>query len=230
MAKKSRVSMRDLKQESDKFNAPATAKEKAIIEAAVGLMGERGFDGATTAEIARRAGVTEKTLFRYFPSKKDLIKRVLFPLILQRGLTRQWEQVETLLKTKGSSLKDWYVAASTKELSTVAKHVSLTRMVNIELLQNQELRGAMAALWQQRIWHPMVDSLEELRVNGVIRKNIDVEVLARAIHSLHVGYFLIRYVFAPDAKWDDRHEIEQMADILTGGSSNGARRAEKRAG
>src|SRR5262249_6509070 len=125
MPKKQRVSLRDLERETKKFRAPRTEKERAIIEAAVTLMGERGIDGATTAEIARRADVTEKTLFRYFPSKQDLVKRVLFPLILERGLSRQWEGVEALLKTRGSNLKGWYVAATTKELAAVAKNVGL---------------------------------------------------------------------------------------------------------
>src|SRR5262245_4774643 len=58
-------------------------RKKAITEAATELLGQRGVDGATTAEIARRANVTEKTLSRYFPSKKDLVKRVLFPPLLR---------------------------------------------------------------------------------------------------------------------------------------------------
>jgi TetR/AcrR family transcriptional regulator len=224
MAKKNpRVSMRDLERESKKFHAPATDKEKSIIEAAVALIGERGIDGATTAAIAKRANVTEKTLFRYFPSKSDLVKRVLFPLILQRGLTRQWEQVEALLRTKGTSLKDWYIAATTKELSVVAKNVGLTRTVNIELLQNEELRHALSQLWQQHIWKPMLGTLGDLQQSGVIRKDVDIEVLARAIHCLHVGYFLARYVFAPDRDWDDASEINQMAEILTAGSGTGSR-------
>src|SRR5262245_32391156 len=119
MAKKARLSLRDLQQETKKFLAPTTEKEKSIIEAAAALIGERGIDGATTAEIARRAGVTEKTLFRYFPSKKDLVRRVLFPLLLRTGLSRQWETMETLLKAKGSSFKSWYVDATTKELSVI---------------------------------------------------------------------------------------------------------------
>ena len=77
MPKKRSVSMRELERETKRFEEPATEKEKAIIDAAVALMGERGVDGATTAEIARRAGVTEKTLFRYFPSKRDLVRRVI---------------------------------------------------------------------------------------------------------------------------------------------------------
>ena len=225
MPKKPRVSLRDLERETKKFLAPATDKERSIIEATVALMSERGIDGTTTAEIAKHAGVTEKTLFRYFPSKKDLVRRVLFPLLLERGLTRQWEGVETLLKAKGPSLKEWYAAATTKELAAIAKNVGLTRTVNIELLQNDELREAVGSLWQQHIWKPMVESLDELQANGMIRKEVDVEVLARAIHCLHVGYFLARHVFAPNEKWDDATEIDQMAEILAGGSSTQGRRA-----
>jgi len=162
--------------------------------------------------------VTEKTLFRYFPSKRDLVRRVLFPLILQRGLTRQWEQVEMLLKATEASLKDWYIAATRRELEGIAKNVGLTRTVTVELLQNEEFRQAMSGLWQEHIWRPMVDGLEGLRASGVIRKDVDLEVLARAIHCLHVGYFLTRHVFAPDKAWDDANEIEQMAEILSSGS------------
>lgn len=225
MAKKPRVSLRDMENETQKFRAPATAKERAIIEATIALMSERGVDGATTAEIARQAGVTEKTLFRYFPSKSDLVRRVLFPLILERGLTRQWESVEALLKAKGPSLKKWYVDATTKELAAISQNVGLTKTVNIELLQNEELRDAVGILWQQRIWEPMVQTLTDLQANGKIRKEIDVEVLARAIHCLHVGYFLARHVFAPRAKWDDAREIDQMAEILLRGSSAEPRHA-----
>lgn len=34
---------------------------------------ERGFDAVTVAEIARVAGVAEKTVFNYFPTKEDLV-------------------------------------------------------------------------------------------------------------------------------------------------------------
>jgi hypothetical protein len=71
----------------------------------------------------------------------------------------------------------------------------------------------------------MVATLGELQASGVIRKDIDVEVLARAIHCLHVGYFIARYVFAPDKKWDDANEIDQMAEILTAGSTTERRPA-----
>jgi TetR/AcrR family transcriptional regulator len=218
MQKRSRISVRDLEQETKKFLAPATEKEKAIIEAALALISERGIDGATTAEIAKRAGVTEKTLFRYFPSKADLVRRVLFPLLMRVGLMRNWEKFENLLRTKDSRFRDWYVMLATDRLGTISRNPGLARTLLLEVLQNEELREAMEKLWRQYIWRPMVEGLEELQANGAIRKEIRVDVLARAIHCLHVGYFLARYVFVPDRKWDDPAEIDKMAEILTRGS------------
>ncbi|MFC7618804.1 helix-turn-helix domain-containing protein [Microlunatus sp. GCM10028923] len=45
----------------------------ALLEAAAELFLERGFDATTTRQIADRAGVSEMTLFRHFPTKEALL-------------------------------------------------------------------------------------------------------------------------------------------------------------
>ena len=97
-----------------------------------------------------------------------------------------------------------------------------------EWLVNDELREAMETVWRQHIWRPMVESLEALQVSGAVRKDIKAEVLARAIHCLHVGYVMTRYVFVPDRGWDDADQIDKMADILARGSSTARRAASRR--
>ena len=44
-----------------------------LQQAAVELFGERGYDQTTTAESAARAGVTERTFFRHFPDKREVL-------------------------------------------------------------------------------------------------------------------------------------------------------------
>jgi AcrR family transcriptional regulator len=44
-----------------------------LQEAALALYGERGFEQTTVAEIARRAGLTERTFFRHFADKREVL-------------------------------------------------------------------------------------------------------------------------------------------------------------
>ena len=49
------------------------AQREAIAAAAWRLFGARGFEAVTVQEVARAAGVSEKTVFNYFATKEDLL-------------------------------------------------------------------------------------------------------------------------------------------------------------
>jgi AcrR family transcriptional regulator len=44
-----------------------------LEQAAMALYGERGFENTTVAEIAARAGLTERTFFRHFSDKREVL-------------------------------------------------------------------------------------------------------------------------------------------------------------
>jgi AcrR family transcriptional regulator len=44
-----------------------------LEQAALALFGEHGFDQTTVAEIAKRAGLTERTFFRHFADKREVL-------------------------------------------------------------------------------------------------------------------------------------------------------------
>ena len=69
---------------------PAEARKAAVLECACGIFSTGSYRGTTTAEIARRAGVTEPILYRHFASKRDLYLAVLAES--WRRLRALWEQ------------------------------------------------------------------------------------------------------------------------------------------
>jgi AcrR family transcriptional regulator len=44
-----------------------------LVQAAFALYGERGFEQTTVSEIAERAGLTERTFFRHFADKREVL-------------------------------------------------------------------------------------------------------------------------------------------------------------
>lgn len=56
-------------------------RQMRILEATVDMFGEKGYDSTSTSEIAKRAGVAEGTMFRYYKTKKDLLFAVIMPTL-----------------------------------------------------------------------------------------------------------------------------------------------------
>ncbi len=55
--------------------------KKKTLEAAIILFGKKGYNGTSTLEIAKAAGVSQATVFKYFRTKEDLlISNVEVPL------------------------------------------------------------------------------------------------------------------------------------------------------
>ena len=52
-------------------------RREEILDAALAVFAERGLHGASTEEIARRAGISQPYVFRLFGTKKELYKTVV---------------------------------------------------------------------------------------------------------------------------------------------------------
>jgi AcrR family transcriptional regulator len=69
---------------------PAEQRKAAVLDCACGIFSRGSYHGTTTAEIARKAGVTEPILYRHFDSKRDLYLAVLDES--WRRLRALWDQ------------------------------------------------------------------------------------------------------------------------------------------
>src|SRR5919201_6032349 len=52
----------------------AAERREAVLDAALIEFAERGLEGASTEEIAKRAGISQPYVFRLFGTKKELFK------------------------------------------------------------------------------------------------------------------------------------------------------------
>ncbi len=76
-------------------------REQQIVDEAVRYFAEVGF-GGQTRELARRLGISQSLLFRYFPTKDDIVKRVYEEVYLRRWRP-EWED---LLSDRSRPLAD----------------------------------------------------------------------------------------------------------------------------
>ena len=58
-----------------------TTKQKKIIESAILIFSEKGYANASTAEIARHAGVSEGTIFKHYGTKENLLLSLIIPYL-----------------------------------------------------------------------------------------------------------------------------------------------------
>ncbi len=76
-------------------------RERHIVEGAIAFFAERGFEGQTR-ELAARLRITQPLLYRYFPSKQELVERVY-----RQVFVRRWDSAwEALLDDVSVPLKD----------------------------------------------------------------------------------------------------------------------------
>jgi AcrR family transcriptional regulator len=114
-----------------------------IAEAAMQLFLARGFDAVTVAEVADAAGVSEKTVFNYFPAKEDLV----FP-----GAEQRWIALLDKIRNRprGTSLVEPFRMATREFLDQVAKGAvdEITARPRL-VMGSQTLRDRLFVWWER---------------------------------------------------------------------------------
>ncbi|HZB92062.1 MAG TPA: TetR/AcrR family transcriptional regulator [Stellaceae bacterium] len=86
---------------------PAADREQQILTQAIRFFAEVGFAGQTR-ELAQRIGITQPLLYRYFPTKRDLIERVFKEVFLKRIDTRLTSLITDRSRPLEERLLDFY--------------------------------------------------------------------------------------------------------------------------
>ena len=153
------------------------ARPQELLDAALDLFVEKGFAATRTEEVALRAGVSKGTLYRYYPSKEDLLKAVISHHLSSRiaagaDLAARFEgSAGALLR---SLLIEWWTQLYDSPAAGVFK------LVITEVRNFPEIAQHYASA--------VVEPAHQL-LGGVVRRGVaqgefrDVDV-AHAVHSL----------------------------------------------
>ena len=196
------------------MRVPGKTRRKQILTAATQLFSRRGFDGTTTREIARVAGVNEAIIFRHFTSKDELYWAVVSEQATVRAecLHRRFRSSALTTKTVGELA----------EILLDKRHEdgAFTRLLLFSALREGELSQRFVHNYLSESLDLFSDYIRAGMKQGWLRE-IDPVVGARAFVAMIGGQNLMQELFpgARHLKCKPRQLGQQLADIWVNGVS-----------
>jgi AcrR family transcriptional regulator len=124
-----------------------------LIEEAISYFSEVGFDGSTR-ELAKRMGVTQPLLYRYFPTKDDLIRAVYNAVFINRWRPEWQVLLEDRSKPLAERLKTFY-----RSYSEVAFTREWLRIYLFSGLKGVEINRRYISLLRERVLTTIIREL-----------------------------------------------------------------------
>jgi AcrR family transcriptional regulator len=195
--------------------ATRDTREK-ILEASLSLFSKKGFLGATTKEIAKKAGVAELTLFRHFSSKERLFEEMIAThsfLPALKGL---------LPELKDLSYADALEQIAGRFLDRLKERRNLIKIMHSEL----HLYPAKVKEIQQNLVGEIVRTLASyfrgMQETGLLSE-FNPELAARAFFAMFFQYFTNQeFVAEKKRKFENKDAvIREYINIFVFGTAAG---------
>jgi len=174
-----------------------------ILRAAQKLFARKGFDATTTKDLARKAGVAEGTIFRYFPSKKTILIELA---------TDGWVEILTDLLTELSEMANDRAVAQVmrRRMLHINQNVDLMRVCFFEAQFHPELRDRIQSEVIAKMNEVAEAFVETAMQRGVYRK-MNPKIVARVF----VGMFAIAG-FSQDTMLEGDTDPQAMKEMAEG--------------
>jgi AcrR family transcriptional regulator len=186
----------------------ADRTRERLLAAATETLNRVGIQGATTREIAWRAGVNEVTLFRHFKSKEQLLGAVL-----QRGLA-----AEAAILDEHSSWKE----NLRESLNKYARHYYSLLHKNkagVFLAEGHWWPKSMQAMIAdviRRVRERSVSILADAQKAGVVRSDLNIECALDAFKNTLYARMLLQGAYLPRNYSNDAY-ISTVVEIFVRG-------------
>jgi TetR/AcrR family transcriptional regulator len=193
-----------------------SAGEEAILQAAIQLFSENGFDGVSMRSVALAAGVSKSNIYHHFQSKE-----ALYLAIMHDSARRLSDLVENLAEGEGSFDQRLRVFAQA-HIRHLFENATTLRLFLREAFSGDEEKGRM--LVEQvvgGIYQRLISIFREGQEAGLVRPELDPGLCALLIMGGDLFYFQSYDVLnlLPQANFARRHEqySEEMMDIILSG-------------
>ncbi len=148
-------------------------REAQILDAAARVFARKGYQRATTKEIASEAGVAEGTIYNYFDSKRDLLIAMASRLALD-----SLHELNSLPSME--DVNAYVLALVTNRFDLLLKNIDLVRALMPEVLVDDDLRQA----YMDEVLSPAVSYLGEYidgRIQAGAFRKVKTDVVARTM-------------------------------------------------
>lgn len=185
--------------------------KKAALVAAMELFSEDGFDGTSTVDIAKAAGISQATIFKYFHTKQDLMFAIVRPVMEHffpayrdeffAGIAKQ----ETLPAMVRFMVTDRY--------HFVAGNIEAVKILVMEMMTNEELRQLFGKLVSSNDFDFLGELLKNFRRTGELREDIDAAAIVR-IFGGQLAIYLIQRNYAPVLVHDEAQDLAIISEQI----------------
>lgn len=160
-------------------------REQALLEAATAVFAQHGYDGATTSEIAERAGCAEGLIHRYFGGKRGLLLAIIQRKTLEK--TREYLSALPDRDTLLEELEQFFLW----QLSLMWEQRDFMRVSLSQAIIDPELGRRVGRIINQRRRALVLEKLRHHQQAGRIPPNLDLDAAACAIAALSLwfGFF-----------------------------------------
>jgi AcrR family transcriptional regulator len=193
---------------------PAAERREQLLDCAAGVFARQGYARATTAQLAKAAGVTEPIIYRHFKSKRDL-----FIALIERTGQRtleQWERDLTDAETPADRLAR--LIGDNPMVSPEGRDAYRVFLQAISEVEDEDIRAAVSGHIDSVHTFIRVE-LETAQKTGAVSDRYSAQVLAWTLISIGLGYGALAALGVDgQSRKDDRgvHVSDVLARVLVG--------------
>ncbi len=198
-----------------KFRRRAEARPDEVLDAALELFMEKGFETTRVEDIARRAGLSKGSVYLYFSSKEALLEG-----LVQRAVVPVADNALSLAHSAGDDPK----AAIVMVLRTLAERFSDPRLVAIPkiVIREATVVPAVANMYRAHVLDRAIPVISGLISAGIAKgqfRPVDPELTVRSIVGPILAHMLLAEIFgiAPEGGGDPEVFIENHLSVLFDG-------------